>query len=1024
MSESPDTLAQQIAALEAALQLPLPEESRRPLLANLQALQAQRSANAAGQAAIQGTANVSGTLRGTAVGVNLGTVQAFFGAAPPADAKELLDSYLESLVAEYGRLRLGKLLGKQQTGREQTALPALSLRAVYTALATNVRLPREPFANLDRKALLEAIDAGNPNTVLPDLVRLAVIRADERQLDRAAAPAGPPAPTLSAEPLAAQWAALRRAVEAAPDRPLSGHWYRPELPINAIGAHRRLVLLGSPGSGKSTALRFLTVWLAEALLVGRDPTKPLPVPFFCQLGRVAQDLGDNPTGDLAALITALMAPVVGAAGLRADLRETIFQAWRRGGALLCLDGLDEVTGVAEPTRAGARSRRERMADAIRQLAAQIGRARIVVTCRTKPYEQSAAWQLRDDWAVRALEPFTLGQVRHFVPAWYAQTAGAPQALYTPAEAQARATHLVEVLAQRPNLQELTASPLLLTMLVLLHYNKKQLPEERAEIYEEMVGLLLDRWEGVRSADVDRRVATVGERLGLPQLTTDDLRPVIHEIAFAAHQQAVDGRGVLSGELMSRTLDGFFARKIQPADPRAVPRSACAAKSETFITLLREETGLVQEEGDDAYVLPHLTFEEYLAACHLAGREDIDLSYTQWRDGGDRWREPLLLLMGRLRRQEKFALAYAWLDLLAATRDGSAPKVSYQRQRDALLGAACYDALGGRAAFAGRPHDLIGFEERLGAALVALLEHPAPAILLPQRIEAGEALGRLGDTRVPVTRDDWRAELGRRNEAFGSPAGYWCSVRPGAYRIGGWEQGEKAANITLPAYWIARYPITVAQFAPFIDQGYGKEAERWWTPKGRQWKQAQARTASYGWNEAPYDGANQPVIGITWYEATAFCAWLTEQLGAALPAGFIVRLPTEAEWEAAAAYDGAMPRRTYPWGEDEPTPEHAIYDAANLGRPAPIGCCPAGAAACGALDMAGNVWEVTASSYRGYPNQSNTAEEDFTTGDYQVPWRGGSYYQSSTSVRCGARGRINLVDVSYFAFRVVVAPRSH
>src|SRR5262249_27119095 len=157
------------------------------------------------------------------------------------------------------------------------------------------------------------------------------------------------------------------------------------LPIHAVASLRRLVLLGSPGSGKSTVLRHLVVQLAEALLAGRDPDKsPLPVPFFGQLGLVAQQLGANPARDLDTLIDMLVQPVVGAAGLRASLRETIFQAWRRGGALLCLDGLDEVAGVA--TAPGAPSHRERIAEAIRRLAIQIGRSRIVVTCRTRPYE--------------------------------------------------------------------------------------------------------------------------------------------------------------------------------------------------------------------------------------------------------------------------------------------------------------------------------------------------------------------------------------------------------------------------------------------------------------------------------------------------------------------------------------------------------------------------------------------------------------------------------------------------------------
>ena len=66
------------------------------------------------------------------------------------------------------------------------------------------------------------------------------------------------------------------------------------------------------------------------------------------------------------------------------------------------------------------------------------------------------------------------------------------------------------------------------MLALLDYNHKELPERRVDVYEELVELLLERWEGVRSDDVDRR-QSFGERLGLPHLTMDDLRPVVHQV---------------------------------------------------------------------------------------------------------------------------------------------------------------------------------------------------------------------------------------------------------------------------------------------------------------------------------------------------------------------------------------------------------------------------------------------------------------------------------------------------------------
>jgi hypothetical protein len=595
---------------------------------------------------LKGAIEVSGTLRGAAVGVNQGTVQLFFSGQLPSDSKQLLDSYLETLIAEHGRLRLGKLLGKEQSGREQAVMPALLLSAVYTAMATNTWIAGEMFA-ADRETVLATMDAGNPAQVLPEQVRLPIIfTTDQWTVDER----NKLVIETSGATLMSRWELARREIERAPDSYLVGCWVRPETPLDAVAAASRLVLLGRPGSGKSTVLRYLTVRLAEELLARRDPLQRLP--FFCQLGRVAQQLGPEPDleADLAVLINTLLQPLVGVGGLHTDLHPSILQSWRAGQALICLDGLDEVSGIAGATPAGQPSRRERIAAAIRQLAHLVGHSQIIVTCRTKPYEQDAAWQLREDWTVRTLQPFVWGQVRHFAPAWYAQTCTNTHPKYQRDQAHSRALRLVAALERRATLQELTASPLLLTMLVLLDYNHKELPEKRVDVYEELVKLLLDRWEGVRSSETDYRQQSIGERLGLPHLTTDDLRPVIHDLAFTAHCQAVDGRGFLSGALLREKLDGFFAHKLNPANPRAVPRDMAVKCSVTFEQVLHEETGLVQEESDETYVLPHLTFEEYLAACYLAGREDVALAYAQWQAQGDRWREVLLLLMGRMLRR--------------------------------------------------------------------------------------------------------------------------------------------------------------------------------------------------------------------------------------------------------------------------------------------------------------------------------------------------------------------------------------
>ncbi len=973
--------------------------------------------------------------------MNYGVVQAFFGGNPPADGEALLRRYLDTLCERYRPLALGRLLTRERSGDERTTTPPLPLRAVYTALATDARVRCERF-NLTFEELDKAITAADPDRLAPDQIRFPVAELDElHEVATMLRADVRDAPTRSLREI---YGSLRRGLPrtsgSKKQQRVSGHWYEPELAVAALAPPRsRIVLLGDPGSGKSTVLRYLVVCIAEALLSGAT-TGPadlrgwtevtLPVPIFCPLGPVAKALDDDPDHDLERLETAVLRSVYREGSPLAGLRDRLFQAWSSGSVLLCFDGLDEISGTLETTRADELSRRERLAVALHRLAQEVGDARVVVTCRTRPYEQDRAWQLPEPWQVRRIEPFALGQVRFFVEQWYTQSCAAPGATLSADEGQARAAELLRAIPAKPGLRDVCHSPLLLTMVVLLHYNQKQLPDERAEVYEELVSLLLDRWEWVRSSEREQvKLVPFGDRLGLPKLRARDLRTAVNELAYEAHRIAQDGRGVIPEGIVYDLLKPHVQIAIDPADPDRVKKSVWTAKVETFLELLVEESGLIQPDADGNYVLPHLTFEEYLAACSLAERQYIglELAYARWSEGADRWREPMLLLMGCLRRENKHAEAKHWLDLLLNPVFGTAEKTRAQQQRDAVLAAACYADLGGRGYLRKHHHErtVQAFEDSLQIALVDLLEQPDPANLLPLRLEAGQALGRLGDPRFPVDSVQWIEQLAQRNEQFGEPSGYFCYMPQGTYRIGGWDGGKESAELSLQSFWIARLPITVAQYAPFVEQGYGRDAERWWTPNGWRWKQDRTRTQPYRWGQPSYNGANQPVTGVTWYEATAYCAWLTELLKEQMPTGYLIRLPTEAEWETTASFDGTSERCVYPWGNAEPTTELAIYDAAKLNAAAPVGSCPAGAAACGALDLAGNVWEYTASNHADYPGQSTTGAKDFTTDEWDVPLRGGLYYQDSTYVRCGARIRLppvyDSIIIDDFGFRIVVAP---
>ena len=210
--------------------------------------------------------------------------------------------------------------------------------------------------------------------------------------------------------------------------------------------------------------------------------------------------------------------------------------------------------------------------------------------------------------------------------------------------------------------------------------------------------------------------------------------------------------------------------------------------------------------------------------------------------------------------------------------------------------------------------------------------------------------------------------------------------------------ERPAHVVdVPAFRIGRVPVTNGEWRQFVDDG-GYEQQRWWSDRGWRHRQEAGLRAPQFWNlsgdlagtrirfghveEIPSD---EPVQHITYFEAEAYAAW----------AG--ARLPTEVEWEKAAAWDPAVgKRRRFPWGTTEPT-EHLANLGGDALRPAPVGAYPASASAYGAEQMLGDVWEWTTSPLRPWPGftpmiydrYSEPFFEGSGAGDYKV-LRGGSW----------------------------------
>jgi iron(II)-dependent oxidoreductase len=261
--------------------------------------------------------------------------------------------------------------------------------------------------------------------------------------------------------------------------------------------------------------------------------------------------------------------------------------------------------------------------------------------------------------------------------------------------------------------------------------------------------------------------------------------------------------------------------------------------------------------------------------------------------------------------------------------------------------------------------------------------------------------------------------------------------PGAPAAVEWESPQH--SLTLPAYQIARYPVTNAQYAAF-DAAGGYAERRHWSAAGWAWRKAQSTLPP---RHRRYTIANHPVCGVTWYEACAFCAWLTAEWRAAgrIAAGQAVRLPTEAEWEKAArGSDG----RRWPWGNEfrESSSNDLAFSSRvlhatrgqgypELGLTCSVGLFPGTAGPTGCQEMAGQVWEWTCSRWGKetdwarphytYPYLPGDGREDQQDPEGAL-WvlRGGAFDSEPWETRCARRNR-DLPDLAVpkFGFRVVV-----
>ena len=250
--------------------------------------------------------------------------------------------------------------------------------------------------------------------------------------------------------------------------------------------------------------------------------------------------------------------------------------------------------------------------------------------------------------------------------------------------------------------------------------------------------------------------------------------------------------------------------------------------------------------------------------------------------------------------------------------------------------------------------------------VALVETPY-ALEPHERVVGGQALGLVGDSRPGVgviSRDGVKL-----------PDIDWVTIPVGEFTMGHEDEEDNPPRIlTLDyEYQIARYPVTHAQFQAFVDAPDGFYHPRWW--EGLAIPDGHNKTVG----DQAFKFANHPRERVSWYDAVAFCRWLSDKLG------FEVRLPTEFEWEKAAR---GMTGWQYPYGNTFDALKGNTIET-GIGQTSAVGLFPQGDTSHWEKpisDLSGNVWEWCLTDYRN--PQIEPKQEDLLTNAFQV-LRGGS-----------------------------------
>jgi len=400
-------------------------------------------------------------------------------------------------------------------------------------------------------------------------------------------------------------------------------------PLTLLEPGSRRVVLGDPGSGKSTLIRFLALAGREPKLLRRYRVhKDDRLPILITLRRYAEEIKVDPTLSLLEHAVRTARADLNMPGLDRSFFEFFLMA---GKSVLFLDGVDELPNPELKTAV-----RQRVAEILSEYPGNT----VLVTSRIVGYDEEARLDSLG-FSHHRIAKLGLNDIETFVNDWYRAR------IPSKAQRDLHAQDLVRILrdADSRAIRELAETPLLLTIICLVHRIDAELPDERVVLYQKCTETLLNTWHTWKF-----QRETGQSRSKTEQRNRSRMEAIAHWMHGSLEESKEERRAVVAYDDLLIFLADYIRDIERPRneDPWEI--------AEVFLRFVKERAGLLVEVGSGQYAFIHLTFQEYLTATHLRKSGETLGMPVVWplveqHCADPKWHEVFRLLLGSLERSE-------------------------------------------------------------------------------------------------------------------------------------------------------------------------------------------------------------------------------------------------------------------------------------------------------------------------------------------------------------------------------------